>query len=60
MDHWIDHTLGSFVTEFTIDRNIRDSEVEHRFFKGQRGKYLKSLKTWIKMSLCENRVMHLP
>ena len=60
MDHWIDHTLGSFFTEFAIDRNISDSEAKCRLFKGPQGKYLKSLKTWIKFFLCDKRVMQLP
>ena len=60
MDHWIDRTLGSFVTYFAIDRNISYSEAERRIFKGPRGKYLNSLKIWIKTLLCEKRVMQLP
>lgn len=28
MDHWIDRTLGCFVTDFMIDRNISYSEAE--------------------------------
>jgi len=59
MDHWIDFTLGIFVTKFSIDRNISYNEVERRLFKGPRGKYLKSLKTWIKLFLCEKRVRPL-
>lgn len=49
--------MGGFITEFTIDTSISYSEVERRFFKGPRGKYLKDLKTWIKMILCEKGVM---
>ena len=59
VDHWIDRTLGSFVTYFVIDRNISYSEAKQRIFKGLRGKYLNSLKTWIKMLFYEKRVMQL-
>jgi len=59
IDHWIDRIIGGFITEFVIDSSSIYSEVEHKFFKGPRCKYLKSLKTWIKMLLCENRVMPL-
>lgn len=57
MDHWVDRTLGNFVTYFVIDRNISYTEAEWRIFKGLRGKYLNSLKTWTKILLCEKRVM---
>lgn len=60
MDHWIKRTLGSFVIEFAVYQTIIYSEEECTLFKGPRGKYLKSLKTWIKMILYEKRVMKLP
>ena len=60
IDHWISRIIGGFVTEFVVDTLVSYSEVEHCFFKGLRGKYLKSLNTWIKMILCEKRVMQLP
>lgn len=55
----IDSILGGFITEFMIDMSISYREFEHWFFKGPKGKYLKSLKTWIKMLLCEKWVMPL-
>ena len=60
VDHWLDHVIGGFVTEFTVDTLIKYSEAEHRFFKGLQGKYVKSLNTWIKMLLCKKWVMQLP
>lgn len=53
VDHWIDSISGGFITEFAIDMSASYSEVEHQFFKGPRGEYMKSLKTWIKILLCE-------
>jgi len=48
------------MTEFTVDTSVSYSKEECHFFKGLRGKYLKSLNTWIKMLLCEKWVMQLP
>ena len=35
---------------------ISYSEAKQHFLKGPRGKYIKSLNTWIKVLSCENRV----
>ena len=59
VDYWIDSIMGSFITEFAIDTLVSYSEAKRQFFKDPRGKYLKSLKTWIKIILCEKRVMPL-
>ena len=59
VDHWLDHIIGGFVTEFAIDSSVNYSELEWCFLKGPWGKYVKSLNTWIKMLLCEKRVMQL-
>jgi len=59
VDYWIHSILGGFITEFMTDTSIGYSEVERQFFKGQIGRYLISLKTWIKMLLCEKQVMQL-
>ena len=58
-DHWLDHVIGGFVTKFAIDTSVSYSKAEQHFFKGPRGKYLRSLNTWIKMLLCEKQVMQL-
>ena len=60
ISHWLDCIIGGFVTEFAVDTSASYSEAERRFFKGPRGKYLKSLISWIEMLLCEHRVMRLP
>ena len=60
VDHWLDRIIGGFITEFAVDTLVSYSEVERRFLKGPQGKYVKSLNTWIKMLLCEKRVMQLP
>ena len=51
VDHWLDYIIGEFVTEFVVDTLVSYNEAERRFLKGPRGKYVKSLYTWIKTSL---------
>ena len=53
VDHWLNCIIGGFVTEFAVDTSVSYNEAEHRFLKGPRGKYLKSLNIMIKMMLCE-------
>ena len=57
VDHWLDWVIGGFIIEFAIDTTVSYSEVERHFLKGPQGKYIKSLNIWIKMLLCEKRVM---
>ncbi len=45
VDHWLGHVIGGFVTEFVVNISIIYSEVERRFFKGLRDKYVKYLNT---------------
>jgi len=60
VDDWLDQIIGGFTTEFAVDTSVSYSKEEQCFIKVQRGKYVKSLNTWIKMLLCEKRVMQLP
>jgi len=60
IDYRLDRIIGGFVTKFTVVTSINYSEVERRFFKGLRCKYLRSLNIRIKMLLCEKWVMPLP
>lgn len=59
VNYWINSILGGFIIEFVIDTSVSYSKEKCQFFKGIRGKYLKSLKTQIKILLCEKRVMPL-
>jgi hypothetical protein len=59
VDLWLDNNLGGYATKFTIDENQYYSTLERDFFKGSRGRYLKSLYTSIKMLLCDKDVMKL-
>ena len=60
VDHWLDHIIGVFITEFAVDTSVSYSEAKQCFLQGPRGKYVKSLNTWLKILLCEKRVMQLP
>ena len=53
IDHWLDRIIGGFITEFVIDTTMSYSKDDQHFLKGPRGRYFKSLNTWIKMLLCE-------
>ena len=53
VDYWMNSLLDGFVIEFVVDMLKAYSEADRYFFKGYRGKYLKSLSLCIKMPLCE-------
>ena len=57
VDHCVDSVLGGFVTEFSIDQFVSYSEAERRFFKGFRGKFLRTLPLLIKKLLCEKSIL---
>ena len=57
VDHWLDRIIGGFITEFAVDTSVNYSEAERCFLRGPRGKYVKSLNTWIKMILREKWIM---
>ena len=59
VDFWLVSVLEGFVTEFAVDQTKSFSEAERYFFKGYRGKYLKSLNLSIKMLLHEKGTMDL-
>jgi hypothetical protein len=59
IDYWLESVLGGYIIEFAIDCTQSYSVMEREFFKGPRGRYLKLLSTWIKMSLCDKGVMKM-
>ena len=59
MDFWLASVLEGLVTKFAVDQRKRLNETKWYFFKGYRGKYLKSLKLSIKMLLHEKGVMDM-
>ena len=59
VDFWLVSVLEGFVTEFAVDQTKSFSEAERCFFKGYRGKYIRSLNLSIKMLLHEKGTMDL-
>ena len=57
VDHWVDSVLGEFMTEFAIDQFVSYYEAEQLFFKGFRGKFLRTLPLLIKKLLCEKNIL---
>jgi hypothetical protein len=57
VDFWLDSILGGYITEFAVDCTQSYSVAERDFFKGPRGRFMKSLGTWIKMLLCDKCMM---
>ena len=59
VDHWLDSTIGGYITEFVVDRVESYSQVERYFFKGPKGKFLHFLKLRIKILLHEKNVLKI-
>ena len=59
VDFWLASVLEGFITEFAVDQTKSFNEAERYFFKGYRGKYLRSLNLSIKMLLHEKGTMDL-
>ena len=58
-DHWLDRIISGFITDFVVDTLVSCSEAERRFLKGSQCKYVKYLNNWIKILLCEKRVIQI-
>jgi hypothetical protein len=59
VDHYIDNTIGEYITEFVVDRVESYSQAERYFFKGPRGKFLHFLKLRIKMLFHEKDILKI-
>ena len=49
VDFWVDSIFEGYITEFVVNTVTSYSEVERKFFQGNRGRYLTYLRIWIKM-----------
>ena len=56
---WIDNILEVYITEFIVDTITSYSEAERKRIQGPHSRYLSSLKTWIKMLLCEKGILRM-
>ena len=59
VDFWLMSLLSGFITEFAVDTVKAYSEAECQFFKGYQGKFLNSLRLWIKILLCDKGILQL-
>jgi hypothetical protein len=59
VDHWLNSTIGGYITEFAVDRVESYRQVERYLFKGPRGKFLHFLKLRIKMLLHEKNILKM-
>ena len=59
VDFQLVSVLEGFITEFAVDQRKIFSKAERYFFKGYRGKYLRSLNLYIKILLHEKGTMDL-
>ena len=55
----VDSILEGYITDFGIDTITSHSEAKKFVFQGQCSRYLSSLKTWIKMILCEKGILRM-
>ena len=59
VDFWIDSTLEGYVTEFAIEAITSHIEAKRPFSQGPWGRYLMSIKLWIKILLHEKGILQL-
>jgi hypothetical protein len=59
VDFLLDSVLGDYITKFAIECTQSYNDVEREFFKVMCERYLKSPSTWVKMLLCDKRVMKM-
>ena len=56
---WVDSILEEYIIEFYVDTITSQSEAERIFFQGPRGRYLKYLRIWIKILVCEKGILRM-
>ena len=56
---WIDGILEGYNIEFVVDTITSYSESEQHFFQGPHDRYVSSLKTWIKILVCEKGILRM-
>ena len=59
IDFWVDIIMEGYITEIVVDHIRSYSKTEREFFQEPRGRYLKSLKLWIKMLVCEKNILRM-
>ena len=59
IDFWGDSILGGYIMEIAVDAIKPYSETEREFFQGTQCRYLKCLKLWIKILVCEKGIQRM-
>ena len=54
---WINSILEGYITEFVVETITASSEAEQKKFQGPCSRYMSSLKTWIKILVCEKGIL---
>ena len=57
VDFWFEKILERYISDINTDTIKSYNEIEVYCFQGPIGTYLKSLKLWIKMLVCEKGIM---
>ena len=57
VDFWVDNIWDGYITKIAVDTIRSYNEIEREFFQEPRGRYLKSLKLWIKMLVYEKGIL---
>jgi hypothetical protein len=57
LDFWLNGIVAGFIIEFTVDTVKSYNAVEQYFLHGPRGRYIRSLYTYIKILLYNKGVM---
>ena len=57
MEFWVDSILEGYITKFVVDTITSYNEAKQKNFQGRCNRYMLSLKTWIKMNICEKGIL---
>ena len=59
VEFWLDSILEGYITEIAVNTIKSCSEIEREFFQEPKGHYLKYLKLWINMLVCEKGILQM-
>ena len=59
MEFWVDSILEGYITNFFVDTITSYNEAKQKNFQGRCNRYMLSLKTWIKMLICEKVILRM-
>ena len=59
VDFWVDSILEGYIIEIAVDTITSYSEMKREFFQETRVCYMKYLKLWIKILVCEKGILKM-